>query len=70
MEDPRMLPVPDVSFNWALGERNRAQIGPEALYQAKCVPGRMVRWWSVFVPHGVVGLVTGVIGSRVTGEYR
>ena len=65
-----MFLVPDIAFDGAPGEGYRAQVGPEALYKAKCVPGRMVRWWSVFAPHGVVGLVTGVIGSRVTGEDR
>ena len=67
MEDPGMFPVPDISFDWAPGEGYRAQVGPEALYLAKWVP---FRWRSVFAPHGVVGLVRGVVGSRVTGEDR
>ena len=70
MEDPGIVLVPDISFDGAPGEGYRAQVGPEALYEAKCVPGRMVRWWSVSASHRVVGLVTGVIGSRVTGEDR
>ena len=70
MEDPGMFPVPDISFDGAPGEGYRAQVGPEALYQAKWFPGRMGRWWSVSASHRVVGLVTGVVGSRVTGEDR
>ena len=70
MEDPGMFQVPDISFGRALEEGYRAQVGPEALYEAKCVPGRMVRWWSISASHRVVGLVTGVIGSRVTGKNR
>ena len=67
MEDPGIVPVPDISLDGASGEGYRSQVSLEALYEAKWVP---VRWWSVFAPHGVVGLVRGVVGSRVTGEDR
>ena len=80
MKNPGMFLVPDVSFYGAPGERYRAQVGPETLYQAKWFPGCMGRWWSVFAPHGVVGLrysllsrvfrLSIVSGSRVTGEDR
>ena len=67
MEDPGIVLVPDISFDGAPGEGYWSQVGQEALYQAKW---ESFRWRSVFSPHRVVGLVRGVVGSRVTGEDR
>ena len=72
MEDPKlMVLVPDVAFHGTPGESYRTQVGPETLYVAKWFPGCIGRWWSVSpYSHRVVGLIAGVIWSRVTGKKR
>ena len=71
MEDPKVLLVPDVSFHGSPGEGYRAQVGPETLYVAKWFPGVPCRCWSVSpYSHRVVGLIGGVIWSRIAGKNR